>query len=612
MTLPGKSGLTPPFGWGGYFRKNHLYLAFFIVPLLNFTVASCGGGGGGDSSPVPGAPAAPTGVTSVAGSGQIAIIWSPVTGATSYNLYYSPSVGVTKATGMKIPFVISPSVVTPLTNGTTYYFVVTAVNANGESAESSEVSATPASNPPPPAPTGITAASRSGQATIRWDNATGATSYNLYYSPSAGVTKATGIKIPNVISPTVVTPLANGTTYYFVVTAVNANGESAVSSEVSAVPTDAPTGVTAAPGPHQATISWSPVTGATAYNIYYSQTPGITQSAGTKVPGVTSPSVVTPLNNGTKYYFVVTAVNSSGESAVSSEVFATPTPFPPPPVPTGVTAAPGYGQATVSWSPVVGATSYNIYHSATSPVSKATGTKVAGVTSPGIVLGLTIGTRHFFAVTAENADAESGISSEVSVIISAEYIAIGDSITFGSNDDILSDGIGYEPILANLLLTTVANEGVGGVSSVDGAAFIPATLSKYPSAKYYLVLYGTNDADKAYGGPVPSGLGLTLGQPGYTGSYKDNMQRIISAIALAGKTPYLAKVPYCSTIRCDLQSVQEYNAVIDELAAENGLTISPPDFYTLFQAMNLLSTDGLHPNGLGYQSMANLWETVLP
>jgi len=124
-----------------------------------------------------------------------------------------------------------------------------------------------------------------------------------------------------------------------------------------------------------------------------------------------------------------------------------------------VTAAPGYGQAEIRWSPVTGATSYNIYYSTTSPVSKDMGVKVSGVTSPGIVTGLTIGTRHFFVVTAENADAESGISSEVSTIISAEYIAIGDSITFGSNDDIPSDGIGYEPILANLLTTTIANEG---------------------------------------------------------------------------------------------------------------------------------------------------------
>ena len=414
-----------------------------------FTVTACGGGGG-DSSPAE-APGAPTGVTAVAGAGQARVSWDNVAGATSYNLYFSQTPGVTKSTGIIIENVTSPKVVTPLNNGTTYFFVVTAVNGAGESAESGQVSAALAPNPPPPAPTGVTAGASSGQVTINWDNATGATSHNLYYSQTPGVTIVNGTPLPGVTSPCVVSPLTNGTQHYFVVTAVNANGESVVSSEVSAVPTGAPTAVTAAPGSGQATINWSAVTGATSYNIYYSTTSPVSKATGTKVDNVTSPSVITPLSNGTNYHFVVTAVNSSGESENSTEVSATPVPDPPPPVPTGVTAAPGYGQAAVSWSAVTGATSYNIYYSTTSPVSKATGTKVAGVTSPGIVTGLTIGTRHFFVVTSENADAESGISSEVSAIISAEYIAVGDSITFGSNDDIPGDGIGYEPILAGLL-----------------------------------------------------------------------------------------------------------------------------------------------------------------
>ena len=82
------------------------------------------------------------------GSGQVSISWSAVAGATTYNLYYSTTSPVSKATGTKILGVTSPSVVTPLTRGTPYYFVVTAANADGESAESSQVTATP--NPPSP------------------------------------------------------------------------------------------------------------------------------------------------------------------------------------------------------------------------------------------------------------------------------------------------------------------------------------------------------------------------------------------------------------------------------------------------------------------------------
>ena len=94
-------------------------------------------------TPTGSAPSAPTGVTATAGNGQVSISWSPVSGATSYNIYWSTATGVTKTTGTKITGATSSYTHTGLTNGTTYYYVVTAVNSNGESSESSQVSGTP-------------------------------------------------------------------------------------------------------------------------------------------------------------------------------------------------------------------------------------------------------------------------------------------------------------------------------------------------------------------------------------------------------------------------------------------------------------------------------------
>jgi VWFA-related protein len=85
----------------------------------------------------------------------------------------------------------------------------------------------------------------------------------------------------------------------------------------------APTGVNAAPGDKRITITWSAVTDATSYNIYWSTTPGVTKATGTKIPNVSAPYIHTGLTNGTTYYYVVTAVNSAGESTESQQVSAT-------------------------------------------------------------------------------------------------------------------------------------------------------------------------------------------------------------------------------------------------------------------------------------------------
>lgn len=99
----------------------------------------------------------------------------------------------------------------------------------------------------------------------------------MYFATSPGVTKTSVTKIASVTSPYVQTGLAAGTTYYYVVTAVNSAGESATSAQASAgtastppVPTapDAPAGVIATGGTNQVTLSWGAVSTATSYNVY--------------------------------------------------------------------------------------------------------------------------------------------------------------------------------------------------------------------------------------------------------------------------------------------------------------------------------------------------------
>ncbi len=73
------------------------------------------------------------------------------------------------------------------------------------------------------------------------------------------------------------------------------------------------------PGTRDVTLAWDNVPDATSYNIYWSDKPGVTQQNGAKIANVANPYKMKDLKKGKKYYFVVTAVNQSGESKASEE-----------------------------------------------------------------------------------------------------------------------------------------------------------------------------------------------------------------------------------------------------------------------------------------------------
>jgi hypothetical protein len=71
----------------------------------------------------------------------------------------------------------------------------------------------------------------------------------------------------------------------------------------------------------EATLTWDPVAGARAYNLYFSGSPGVTRANGTRIANAANPITIRDLKRGTTYYFVVTAVDDRGqESAESAEV----------------------------------------------------------------------------------------------------------------------------------------------------------------------------------------------------------------------------------------------------------------------------------------------------
>lgn len=95
-------------------------------------------------------------------------------------------------------------------------------------------------------------------------------------------------------------------------------------NSIAPTPPEPPANVVVTPGPEHVAVTWSPVSEATSYNIYWSMTAGVTKATGTRIADVTSPYTHTGLIAGTSYYYVVTASNSYGESKVSLEAMATP------------------------------------------------------------------------------------------------------------------------------------------------------------------------------------------------------------------------------------------------------------------------------------------------
>jgi hypothetical protein len=87
-------------------------------------------------------PAAPTGLTATAGDTQVSLTWNTVAGAASYTIKRSTTSGGPYTT-IQSNVTTTSFTNTGLTNGTTYYYVVSAVNTQGESANSSQVSGVP-------------------------------------------------------------------------------------------------------------------------------------------------------------------------------------------------------------------------------------------------------------------------------------------------------------------------------------------------------------------------------------------------------------------------------------------------------------------------------------
>jgi len=261
---------------------------------------------------IPNSPSPTTGTTGL--SAPVALSWAS-SGATSYDV----NVGTTNPPPVFAAGLSTPSfVLSNLQPGKTYYWQAVARNSSGSSTSlvwSFTTALAAPSMPAAPSPSGGATGVSSTSVSLAW-TASGATSYDLSFgmtNPPAAVSSGLTTASYGVSN------LQQGSTYYWQVIAKNSGGTTTgpTWSFTTAVPGPGapnsptpPSGATGVQTP-STTLSWA-ATGATSYDVSF----GTTNPPAQVAAGVATPSyVASNLQQGSKYYWQVTARNSGASIA---------------------------------------------------------------------------------------------------------------------------------------------------------------------------------------------------------------------------------------------------------------------------------------------------------
>jgi fibronectin type 3 domain-containing protein len=359
-------------------------------------------------------------------------------GSTTYTVTVTPLSGFTGTVNLSVgsesgfptgitsggfsPTVISGSGSSTLTMNTTtstipWALSLTVTGTSG--AISHTASTTLLVNLVPPA--SLTATPGDKQVSLSWPASIGATSYHVKSATASGGPYDTLACLPATSTSYTDIGLTDGTPYFYVVSAAyagnpNSGGESADSGETSATPQASlpspPGGLSATPGNNQVALAWNPSSGATSYRVKRATVSG---GPYVLIASPTSPSYTdTSVTNGATYYYVVSAVNSAGESNNSSEVNATPQAVVPA-APTSLTAKSNKPKTIdLHWiqSVTSGVTKNSVYRRTSSGSYPSTPVATINATTSYRDAGVSNGATYCYVVTATGSGGESGPSNE--------------------------------------------------------------------------------------------------------------------------------------------------------------------------------------------------------
>ena len=408
--------------------------------------------------------------------GRPTLKWNAVTGAAKYEVYRARSkdgdyIKYSTVTGT------SYTNISYIENGNTYYYKVRALDANGTAgAWSSVVSVTYKQTLSAPSVTGGN--DSQGRPTLKWDKVAGAAKYEVYrsYSQNGNYSKYSTQTSTGYTNSAYLT---SGSTYYYKVRALDANGTAGPWSDVVAVTCrlglTAPTVTGGNDSQGRPTLKWNAVTGAAKYEVYRARSLNGDYIKYSTVTG-TSYTNISYIENGNTYYYKVRALDANGTAGPWSDVVAVTCRL-------GLTAPTvtggndTQGRPTLKWDKVAGAAKYEVYrsYSQNGNYSKYSTQTSTGYTNSAY---LTSGSTYYYKVRALDANGTAGPWSDV-VAVTCRLGLSAPTVT-GGND---SQG---RPTLKWNAVTGAAKYEVYRARSKDGdyIKYSTTTGTSYTNTSY--------------------------------------------------------------------------------------------------------------------------------
>ncbi|MDF2837886.1 MAG: hypothetical protein K0Q63_3526, partial [Paenibacillus sp.] len=443
---------------------------------------------------------------------SVLLSWKAASGAESYNVYRSDTSGG--------PYALAGSSSTAeftdqgLTNKQSYYYVVTSVNANGESDYSNEGLGYPNQvQPPAEAPEFVRTDIRDSQLTLGWTAETGVdgddNAVPSEYTLERSATPAGPFEvIADGISDTFYHDkhLRNGTDYYYRVTASNMGGAGPVSELIKlspAAPLGAPALLGAEAGNGEVMLSWTATAGAGSYVIGRSRTHGGPYTPLAEVAGTSYTDV--SVTNGETYEYAVYAVSGLQRSMLSNALSATPAQQPEgaPEAPAWLQATADEGRVSISWGAVEGAVSYVVKRSlASGGPYEALATINATAYEDTAVAN---GTIYYYTVAAVS-EAGEGLAGEEAAALPARVVTVDPSIQVGATN--------FHTIQA--AVDAISGDAVKDrvIISIAPGTYKEKLVINRPNVS--LVGAGMDETVIVYGDYA--GTSSTAGQPGHVGN----------------------------------------------------------------------------------------------